>query len=261
MIQKQNCDLNQNNYNLFAIEEQCMYSKVFKRIIDFILSFFALVILSPLFILLIIIGALVMKGNPFFVQERPGRNETIFKLIKFRTMTNVKDDQGNLLPDNERNSRYGNFLRKTSLDELGELLNIIKGDMSIIGPRPLLVRYLPYYTENERHRHDVRPGLTGWAQINGRNFITWEEIFSLDVFYVNHLSFIDAANYNLYGEGNLYSFMALCWILGKISQPNLLQAISVFSVVYIALNVNYRIANDNKIMQNCLQRNILHQQI
>ena len=130
-----------------------------------------------------------MKGNPFFVQERPGRNETIFKLIKFRTMTNVKDDQGNLLPDNERNSRYGNFLRKTSLDELGELLNIIKGDMSIIGPRPLLVRYLPYYTENERHRHDVRPGLTGWAQINGRNFITWEEIFSLDVFYVNHLSF------------------------------------------------------------------------
>lgn len=153
MIQKQNCDLNQNNYNLFAIEEQCMYSKVFKRIIDFILSFFALVILSPLFILLIIIGALVMKGNPFFVQERPGRNETIFKLIKFRTMTNVKDDQGNLLPDNERNSRYGNFLRKTSLDELGELLNIIKGDMSIIGPRPLLVRYLPYYTENERHRH------------------------------------------------------------------------------------------------------------
>ena len=166
-----------------------MYSKVFKRIIDFILSFFALVILSPLFILLIIIGALVMKGNPFFVQERPGRNETIFKLIKFRTMTNVKDDQGNLLPDNERNSRYGNFLRKTSLDELGELLNIIKGDMSIIGPRPLLVRYLPYYTENERHRHDVRPGLTGWAQINGRNFITWEEIFSLDVFYVNHLSF------------------------------------------------------------------------
>lgn len=189
MIQKQNCDLNQNNYNLFAIEEQCMYSKVFKRIIDFILSFFALVILSPLFILLIIIGALVMKGNPFFVQERPGRNETIFKLIKFRTMTNVKDDQGNLLPDNERNSRYGNFLRKTSLDELGELLNIIKGDMSIIGPRPLLVRYLPYYTENERHRNDVRPGLTGWAQINGRNFITWEEIFSLDVFYVNHLSF------------------------------------------------------------------------
>lgn len=149
MIQKQNCDLNQNNYNLFAIEEQCMYSKVFKRIIDFILSFFALVILSPLFILLIIIGALVMKGNPFFVQERPGRNETIFKLIKFRTMTNVKDDQGNLLPDNERNSRYGNFLRKTSLDELGELLNIIKGDMSIIGPRPLLLIFVCVKSEKD----------------------------------------------------------------------------------------------------------------
>lgn len=167
-----------------------MYSKVIKRFCDFILSLLALAILSPLFILLIVLGAAVMKGNPFFVQERPGRNEKIFKLIKFRTMTNAKDAQGNLLPDNQRNSRYGNFLRKTSLDELGELLNIIKGDMSIVGPRPLLVRYLPYYTENERHRHDVRPGLTGWAQVNGRNFITWEEIFCFDVFYVKHLSFM-----------------------------------------------------------------------
>lgn len=167
-----------------------MYSKILKRIFDLALGLFALVILSPLFLVLIVLGAIVMKGNPFFVQERPGYNEKIFRLIKFRTMTNAKDDMGKLLPDSQRNSRYGNFLRRTSLDELGELINIIKGDMSIIGPRPLLVRYLPYYTERERIRHKVRPGLTGWAQVNGRNFITWEEIFNLDVFYVEHLSFM-----------------------------------------------------------------------
>ena len=167
-----------------------MYSKILKRIFDLALGLFALVILSPLFLVLIVLGAIVMKGNPFFVQERPGYNEKIFRLIKFRTMTNAKDDKGKLLPDSQRNSRYGNFLRRTSLDELGELINIIKGDMSIIGPRPLLVRYLPYYTERERIRHKVRPGLTGWAQVNGRNFITWEEIFNLDVFYVEHLSFM-----------------------------------------------------------------------
>lgn len=166
-----------------------MYKKIVKRVLDFILSLIAVSLLSPLFLVLIVIGAIAMKGNPFFVQKRPGRNENIFRLIKFRTMTNAKDKDGNLLPDNMRNSGYGNFLRKTSLDELPELLNIIKGDMSIIGPRPLLVRYLPYYTEEERHRHDVRPGLTGWAQVNGRNFITWEETFKLDVYYVDHLTF------------------------------------------------------------------------
>lgn len=165
-----------------------MYKNYFKRICDLVLGLVALIVLSPLFLLLIISGTIAMKGNPFFVQERPGKNEKIFKLIKFRTMTNAKDKEGKLLPDDKRNSPYGNFLRKTSLDELGELINIIKGDMSIIGPRPLLVRYLPYYTDIERHRHDVRPGLTGWAQVNGRNFISWEETFELDNFYVDNLS-------------------------------------------------------------------------
>lgn len=165
-----------------------MYKNYFKRICDLVLGLVALIVLSPLFLLLIISGTIAMKGNPFFVQERPGKNEKIFKLIKFRTMTNAKDKEGKLLPDDKRNSQYGNFLRKTSLDELGELINIIKGDMSIIGPRPLLVRYLPYYTDLERHRHDVRPGLTGWAQVNGRNFISWEETFELDNFYVDNLS-------------------------------------------------------------------------
>lgn len=166
-----------------------MYSNFLKRFFDLVISMILLIILLPLFGILIVIGAIVMKGNPFFVQERPGLNEKVFKLIKFRTMTNAKDDKGNLLPDSQRISRYGNFLRKTSLDELGELINIIRGDMAIIGPRPLLVRYLPYYTQEEHRRHDVRPGLTGWAQVNGRNFITWEETFLLDVYYVDNISF------------------------------------------------------------------------
>lgn len=166
-----------------------MYSNFLKRFFDLVISMILLIILLPLFGILIVIGAIVMKGNPFFVQERPGLNEKVFKLIKFRTMTNAKDDKGNLLPDSQRISRYGNFLRKTSLDELGELINIIRGDMAIIGPRPLLVRYLPYYTQEEHRRHNVRPGLTGWAQVNGRNFITWEETFLLDVYYVDNISF------------------------------------------------------------------------
>ena len=130
-----------------------------------------------------------MKGNPFFTQKRPGLNEKVFKLIKFRTMSNAKDEFGNLLPDELRINKYGKFLRSTSLDELPELFNILKGDMSIIGPRPLLVSYLNYYTETERHRHDVRPGLTGLAQVNGRSFITWEEIFQYDLQYVSELTF------------------------------------------------------------------------
>lgn len=160
-----------------------------KRILDIISSLLAIIILSPLLGMLTVIGAFEMKGNPFFIQERPGKDEKIFKLVKFRTMTNAKDKDGNLLSDADRLTRYGKFLRNTSLDELPELFNILKGDMSVIGPRPLLVQYLPYYTEEERHRHDVRPGLTGWAQVNGRNNITWEEKFAWDVKYVENISF------------------------------------------------------------------------
>lgn len=165
------------------------YAKFVKRLLDILLSFIALVILSPLLIILMIIGMVAMKGNPFFTQSRPGYREKIFKLIKFRTMTNEKDEQGNLLPDEVRLNGYGKFLRATSLDELPELINIFKGDMSIIGPRPLLVRYLDRYNEEQHHRHDVRPGLTGYAQAHGRNAITWEERFKMDVWYTRNVTF------------------------------------------------------------------------
>ena len=131
-----------------------------------------------------------MGGNPFFTQERPGKHEKIFRLIKFRTMNNKKDKHGKLLPDDKRLTRYGKWLRSTSLDELPELFNILRGDMAIIGPRPLLVEYLPYYKKNERHRHDVRPGLTGWAQVHGRNFVNWDDRLSYDCYYVRHISFM-----------------------------------------------------------------------
>lgn len=167
-----------------------MIYKYIKRVLDIISSLLAIIILSPLLGMLTVIGAFEMKGNPFFTQERPGKDEKIFKLIKFRTMTNAKDKDGNLLSDADRLTRYGKFLRNTSLDELPELFNILKGDMSVIGPRPLLVQYLPYYTEKEKHRHDVRPGLTGLAQVNGRNNITWEEKFAWDVKYVNEMNLI-----------------------------------------------------------------------
>lgn len=166
-----------------------MYTKYFKRLLDFTLALIAFVVLFPLLVVLTIVGAVVLKGNPFFVQPRVGKNERIFKLIKFRTMTNERDGNGKLLPDEKRLTEYGKFLRLTSLDELPELINIIKGDMSFVGPRPLLVEYIPYYTEEERHRHDIRPGLTGLAQINGRNNISWEQKFSYDVKYVNNISF------------------------------------------------------------------------
>ena len=167
-----------------------IYARYIKRPMDFILSFCAVAVLSPILLVLTIIGAIVMKGNPFFVQERPGKNEKIFKLIKFRTMTCEKDKDGKLLPDNKRLTKYGAFLRSTSLDELPELFNILKGDMSIIGPRPLLPEYLPYYTETERHRHDVRPGLSGLAQANGRNIVSWDKRINLDLYYVSHISFL-----------------------------------------------------------------------
>lgn len=172
-----------------------MYAKFFKRVIDFVVSLVALILLLPVFIILSVIGAIAMKGNPFFTQARPGKkgkdgNEKIFKLVKFRTMSNAKDKDGNLLPDDVRLNKYGKLLRSTSLDELPELWNIFKGDMSIVGPRPLLVAYLPRYSEEQRKRHNVRPGLTGYAQVNGRNAISWEEKFKLDVEYVNNITLI-----------------------------------------------------------------------
>lgn len=166
-----------------------MYANCFKRVIDFTLSLIVIVVLSPILLILTIVGAVKMKGNPFFTQERPGWHEKIFKLIKFRTMTNDKDGKGNLLPDEERLIPYGKFLRSTSLDELPELFNILCGHMSIIGPRPLLVRYLPRYSSEQHRRHEVRPGLTGYAQVNGRNAISWQEKFKLDVWYIDNLSF------------------------------------------------------------------------
>ena len=164
--------------------------KLVKRIFDIISSLLALIVLFVPMLVLAIVGALVMKGNPFFTQQRPGKNEKIFKLIKFRTMTNEKDENGNLLPDEDRLTKYGLFLRNTSLDELPELINILKGDMSVIGPRPLLVQYIPLYNEHQHRRHEVRPGLSGWAQINGRNTVTWEDKFDMDVYYVDNYSLL-----------------------------------------------------------------------
>lgn len=168
-----------------------IYEKYIKRFLDFTLSLSALILLSPILLVFMVIGTIKMKGNPFFYQQRPGKNEKIFKLIKFRTMTNKKDKQGKLLPDEQRLTSYGRFLRSTSIDELPELINILKGDMSIIGPRPLLVKYLPLYNEYQKHRHDVRPGLTGYAQVNGRNTVSWEEKFDMDVKYVQHITFVE----------------------------------------------------------------------
>ena len=172
-----------------------MYRKFFKRFLDIVLSGCALIVLSPVLLLLTVFGAIAMGGNPFFVQPRPGRKdkdgqERIFNLVKFRSMSNKKDRDGNLLPDDQRLSKYGKLLRATSLDELPELWNIFVGDMSICGPRPLLVSYLPRYTPEQRRRHDVRPGLTGLAQVNGRNALTWEDKFRLDVEYVDNISFL-----------------------------------------------------------------------
>lgn len=170
-----------------------MYAKCFKRIIDFVLSLIAVIVLSPILLILIIIGAIAMSGNPFFTQLRPGKKgkngeEKIFRLIKFRTMDNRKDKDGNLLPDDVRLNKYGRILRSSSLDELPELFNILIGDMSIVGPRPLLVKYLPLYSSEQRKRHNVRPGLTGYAQVHGRNSISWEDRFKLDVEYTQNVT-------------------------------------------------------------------------
>lgn len=166
-----------------------LYARFIKRILDFLLSLCAIIVLSPVLLVLCIMVRVKLGSPIFFKQERPGRNEKIFTLCKFRTMTDEKDADGNLLPDNVRLTKFGKFLRATSLDELPELFNILKGDMSIIGPRPLLVSYLPYYSEREKLRHSVRPGLTGLAQVSGRNFIDWDKRMEKDVEYVENLSF------------------------------------------------------------------------
>lgn len=166
------------------------YEKYFKRPLDLFCGLAAVLVFCWLYLILIILGIIFMRGNPFFTQERPGKDEKIFKLIKFRTMDNRRDENGDLLPDEIRLNKYGRFLRKTSLDEIPEAFNIIMGDMSLIGPRPLLVQYLPLYSEAQKHRHDVRPGLSGYAQVNGRNSITWTHKFELDCQYVDSITFI-----------------------------------------------------------------------
>lgn len=168
-----------------------MYAQCFKRLLDIVLSGLALVVLSPVLLIVAILVRTKLGSPVIFCQERPGKNEKIFKMYKFRSMTDARDEQGELLPDEVRLTKFGKILRSTSLDELPELWNILKGDMSIVGPRPLLVQYLPRYNAEQRHRHDVRPGLTGLAQVSGRNAISWEEKFALDVQYVSHVTFLN----------------------------------------------------------------------
>lgn len=165
-----------------------MYRNYLKRILDFFTSLIGFILLSPIFILVCIFLAIANRGKVFFFQKRPGKDERIFKIIKFKTMNDKKSKDGNLLPDKDRLTQVGAFVRKTSLDEIPQLLNVIKGDMSLIGPRPLLVEYLPLYNGQQKRRHEVRPGITGWAQVNGRNAISWEQKFEYDVWYVNHIS-------------------------------------------------------------------------
>lgn len=166
-----------------------MYRHFFKRFFDFVLSLIAIIILSPVYIIVAILVRVKLGSPVIFTQERPGKDEKIFKMYKFRSMTSETDKEGNLLPDEVRLTSFGKKLRSTSLDELPELFNILKGDMSIVGPRPLLVKYLPLYNDLQKHRHDVRPGLTGWAQVNGRNAISWEDKFRLDVEYTEKCFF------------------------------------------------------------------------
>lgn len=167
-----------------------MYRVFFKRFLDFILSLLAIIILSPVLLIVAVLVRIKLGSPVIFIQERPGKNEEIFKLYKFRTMTDEKDKNGNLLPDEIRLTKFGKLLRSTSLDELPELINIVKADMSVVGPRPLLKEYLPLYNEHQARRHEVRPGFTGYAQVHGRNSITWEDKFDMDIYYVDHISFL-----------------------------------------------------------------------
>ena len=170
--------------------KKLIYKKFIKRLFDIVLSLMAIIVLSPLLIILFVLVKIKLGSPVIFTQKRPGKDEKVFKLYKFRSMTEKKDESGNLLSDDQRLTKFGRKLRSTSLDELPELFNILKGDMSIVGPRPLLVEYLPFYKDDERKRHYVTPGLTGWAQINGRNASSWEEKFEKDIYYVNNLSFL-----------------------------------------------------------------------
>lgn len=167
-----------------------MYKNVIKPVLDFSIAIIIFFIMLPVFCLITLLLFIVNNGHPFFIQQRPGKNEKLFSIIKFRTMSNKKDVEGNLLPDNQRLTNVGKFIRSTSLDELPQLLNVIKGDMSLVGPRPLLPEYLPLYNELQRQRHTVRPGITGYAQVNGRNAISWEKKFELDIYYVKKSSFV-----------------------------------------------------------------------
>ncbi len=166
------------------------YKSIVKRILDITLSFFGLVMLSPVFLVITLALSIYNNGKPFFFQKRPGKKERIFSIIKFKSMTDKKDEHGTLLPFEKRITPVGAFIRKYSLDEIPQLINVFLGDMSLIGPRPLLVEYLPLYNDKQKRRHDVRPGVTGWAQVNGRNAISWEQKFDFDVWYVDHVSFL-----------------------------------------------------------------------
>lgn len=165
-----------------------MYKNFFKRIIDFLVALIGLIVLSPVFIVVTILLYIANQGKPFFFQARPGLNEKMFNIIKFKTMNDKKDSQGNYLPDSERLTPVGSFIRQTSLDELPQLINVLKGDMALIGPRPLLPQYLSLYNESQKRRHHIRPGITGWAQVNGRNAISWTKKFELDIWYIDNLS-------------------------------------------------------------------------
>jgi len=167
-----------------------MYRNILKRLVDFFVALCGVLLLSPVFLAVMVLLYVANNGRPFFLQPRPGKGGEVFKIIKFKTMNDKKDADGNLLSDAERLTPIGAFIRKTSLDEIPQLINVLKGDMSLIGPRPLLVQYLPLYNEFQKRRHEVRPGMTGWAQVNGRNTISWDKKFEYDVWYVDHLSFL-----------------------------------------------------------------------
>jgi len=171
-----------------------MYRLFLKRIFDFLLALIGIILLSPVFLVVLVLLITNNQGKPFFFQKRPGKNEKIFNVIKFKTMTDKKDPHGQLLPDADRLTKLGVFIRKTSLDEIPQLINVLKGDMSLIGPRPLLPEYLPLYNATQKKRHDVKPGITGWAQVNGRNAISWKQKFEFDVYYVENISFIFDVN-------------------------------------------------------------------